>query len=235
MAQVTWNEDFPYTCKFLSQKGPLDLGFRDSYVSSFFFLKIFWMWTIFKVLIEFVTILLLFYVLVFWLQGMWDLSSLTRDRTRTSCIGRGSLNRWTTREVPMCPFKKKNQNTKKTPSAPNNPYAKETYFGVACSVSVTWMYPNLLMLSSTEGHTDFFMFLAIMNGGAADIVYQNSCLNGGRAIVGSWGETCLVLGKNCQTVFWSSCICVPSAKRESSYFSSPSSNQFCHFFGVYQF
>ena len=133
------------------------------------------------------------------------------------------------------PLKKKNQNTKKTPSAPNNPYAKETYFGVACSVSVTWMYPNLLMLSSTEGHTDFFMFLAIMNGGAADIVYQNSCLNGGRAIVGSWGETCLVLGKNCQTVFWSSCICVPSAKRESSYFSSPSSNQFCHFFGVYQF
>ena len=31
------------------------------------------MWTIFKVFIEFVTILLLFYVLVFWPQGMWDL------------------------------------------------------------------------------------------------------------------------------------------------------------------
>ena len=39
------------------------------------------MWTIFKVFIEFVTILLLFYVLVFWMQGKWDLSSLTRDRT----------------------------------------------------------------------------------------------------------------------------------------------------------
>ena len=53
-----------------------------------FFFKVFLMWTIFKVFIEFVTILLLFYVLVFWLQGKWDLSSLTRDRTCTPCIGR---------------------------------------------------------------------------------------------------------------------------------------------------
>ena len=30
------------------------------------------MWTILKVFIEFVTILLLFYVLVFWSRGMWD-------------------------------------------------------------------------------------------------------------------------------------------------------------------
>ena len=43
------------------------------------------MWAILKVLIEFVTVLLLFYVwgfvLVwfFWLGGMWGLSSLTRD------------------------------------------------------------------------------------------------------------------------------------------------------------
>ena len=58
------------------------------------------MWTIFKVFIEFVTILLLFYVLVFWPQGMWDLSSLTRDRTLTPCIGRQHLNQWTAREVP---------------------------------------------------------------------------------------------------------------------------------------
>ena len=36
----------------------------------FFFL----MWTIFKVFIEFVTILLLFYVVVFWLPGMWILA-----------------------------------------------------------------------------------------------------------------------------------------------------------------
>ena len=41
----------------------------------FFFKNFFLMWTIFKVFIEFVTILLLFYVLVFWPRGMWDLSS----------------------------------------------------------------------------------------------------------------------------------------------------------------
>ena len=42
------------------------------------------MWTIFKVFIEFVTILLLFYLFFcffFLLQCMWNLSSLTRDRT----------------------------------------------------------------------------------------------------------------------------------------------------------
>ena len=64
------------------------------------FLRFFLMWTIFKVFIEFVTILLLFYVLVFWPQGMWDLSSPTGDRTRTTCIGRQSPNHWTAREVP---------------------------------------------------------------------------------------------------------------------------------------
>ena len=45
----------------------------------FFFLRFFLMWTIFKVFIEFVTILLLFYVLVFWPRGMWDLSSPTKE------------------------------------------------------------------------------------------------------------------------------------------------------------
>ena len=46
------------------------------------------MWTILKVFIEFVTSLLLFYVLFLWLPGMWDLSSPTRDQTQTTCIGR---------------------------------------------------------------------------------------------------------------------------------------------------
>ena len=41
----------------------------------------FLMWTILKVFIEFMTILLLFYVLFFWPQGMWDLSSSTGDQT----------------------------------------------------------------------------------------------------------------------------------------------------------
>ena len=43
----------------------------DSLAVIFFFL----MWTIFKVFIEFVTVLLLFYVLVFWPRGVWDLNS----------------------------------------------------------------------------------------------------------------------------------------------------------------
>ena len=58
------------------------------------------MWTIFKVLIEFVT-MLLFHVLVFWLWSMWDLSFLTRNQTHTPCIGRRSLNHWTTGEIPI--------------------------------------------------------------------------------------------------------------------------------------
>ena len=43
------------------------------------FLKNFLMCTIFKVFIEFVTILLLSYVSVFWPQGTCDLSFLTRN------------------------------------------------------------------------------------------------------------------------------------------------------------
>ena len=61
---------------------------------------VFWLWTIFKVFIESVTILLLFYVSVFWLRGLWDLSSGTRDPIPTPCIGRRSLNHWTASEVP---------------------------------------------------------------------------------------------------------------------------------------
>ena len=59
------------------------------------------MWTILKVFTEFVTVLLLFYVLVSWPRGMWDPSSSTRDQTHTPCIERQSLNHWTAREVPI--------------------------------------------------------------------------------------------------------------------------------------
>ena len=55
------------------------------FVFKYFFL----MWTIFKVFIEFFTIF--FSVLrlgFFWPQGMWDLSSPTRDQTHAPCIGR---------------------------------------------------------------------------------------------------------------------------------------------------
>ena len=47
------------------------------------FKGLFLMWTIFLVFIEFVTISLLFCVLVFPLQSTWDVSSLTRDWTHT--------------------------------------------------------------------------------------------------------------------------------------------------------
>ena len=62
-----------------------------------FFLRrpFFLMWTIFKFFIKFVTILLLFYLLVFWPQDMWDVSPLTRDQTHSPCIERRSLNHWT--------------------------------------------------------------------------------------------------------------------------------------------
>ena len=65
------------------------------------FLFVFLMWTIFKVFIECVTILLLLYAFFFPPQGMWDLSSLIRDGTHSPCIERQSLKNRTTREVPL--------------------------------------------------------------------------------------------------------------------------------------
>ena len=62
------------------------------------------MWTIFKVFIEFVTVLLLFFPLDFWPRGIWGPSSPTRDQTHTPRIGRRSLNHWAAREVPNMSF-----------------------------------------------------------------------------------------------------------------------------------
>ena len=39
-------------------------------------------------------------------DAQWDLSSLTRDQTRTPCTGTLILNHWTTREVPSPGFLK---------------------------------------------------------------------------------------------------------------------------------
>ena len=99
-----------YGISFWGDLSILELKSRDGYTNRecvqdhwvvFFFKIFFLMWTIFKVFIEFVTIKkFLFYVLVFWLQGMQDLSSWTRDQTLILCNGRQSLNHWTTREVP---------------------------------------------------------------------------------------------------------------------------------------
>ena len=54
-----------------------------------------------KLFIEFVTILLLFFVLVFEQWGMWDRGPPIRGWTCSPCIGRHSLNHGTTREVPF--------------------------------------------------------------------------------------------------------------------------------------
>ena len=103
----------------ISPKSRFDLAFQVAMLSHFqiggenifiykfvwfivldFFLKMFLIWTIFKISFEFVTRLLLFHVLVSWLLGIWDLSSPTRDQTCTPGIGRRILNHWTTRGVP---------------------------------------------------------------------------------------------------------------------------------------
>ena len=55
-------------------------------------------------LAQFVTILLLFYVVIFsifWPWGMWNLSSSARDWTCAPCNGRQNFNHWTAREVPI--------------------------------------------------------------------------------------------------------------------------------------
>ena len=53
----------------------------------------------FKSLLNLLQYCFCFMFWVFWLQGMWDLSSLTWDQTCTPCVERWSLNRWATREV----------------------------------------------------------------------------------------------------------------------------------------
>ena len=68
-------------------------------VSAFFLVTYF-----LKVFTEFVTILLLFYVLFFGPWGPWDLSFLTRSWTHTTFIGRQVPNHWTAREVPVVQF-----------------------------------------------------------------------------------------------------------------------------------
>ena len=65
------------------------------------------MWTIFKVVIQFITELFLFYIFVFWPRVIWDLSSPTRAEIHTPCVRRQSLNNWTTREVRTVNLKKK--------------------------------------------------------------------------------------------------------------------------------
>ena len=46
-------------------------------------------------------VLFLFYVLVFWSRGLWDLNFPSRDSTCILCIGKWRLNHCTAREVPI--------------------------------------------------------------------------------------------------------------------------------------
>lgn len=54
------------------------------------------MWTISRVLSEFLTVLLLSYMFHFCPRGLWDLSSPTGAGTRAPCDGRRSPNHWET-------------------------------------------------------------------------------------------------------------------------------------------
>ena len=69
------------------------------------FLNIFLMWTIFNIFIEFVTILLLFCVLVFCHEASGILTPRPGIELVPPCTGRQSHNHWTTGKVPVCFFK----------------------------------------------------------------------------------------------------------------------------------
>ena len=64
------------------------------------------MWTIFKVFIESVTIVLPLFFFLFGSLAMRhvDLSSPTRDQTHTPCTRRWHLTHWTTRELPRMSY-----------------------------------------------------------------------------------------------------------------------------------
>ena len=67
----------------------------------FFFWRFFiLMCTIFKVSIEFVTMLLLIKVLFLWPWSIRDLSALVRNQTCVPCTGGWIFNHWNSREVP---------------------------------------------------------------------------------------------------------------------------------------
>ena len=57
-------------------------------------------WICYNIASGFFFIVVVVVVNIFWLQGMWDLSSQIKDWAHNPCIGRQNLNHWTTREVP---------------------------------------------------------------------------------------------------------------------------------------
>ena len=87
-------EELPYGRKSMSLESTR-LDFNPNHLKKNFFLC----GPFLKPFFESVTVLLLFYVLVFGPRSMWDLKSTTKDRTHTPCVGRQSPNPWTTREI----------------------------------------------------------------------------------------------------------------------------------------
>ena len=73
-------------------------------VVCFYLKKSFYVY-LFKVFFEVFTILLIFYVSVFWLSRMWYYNPSIRVLTHNPCIGRWCSNHCITREVLLCLFK----------------------------------------------------------------------------------------------------------------------------------
>ena len=61
------------------------------------FIYLFWCGPLLK---SFLNLFNIASVLFFWPWGIWDVSSLRKDRTHLLCTRRWSLNNWTTRKVP---------------------------------------------------------------------------------------------------------------------------------------
>ena len=78
----------PCACWVVLNKGPCIF-------LSFFF----WCAPFLKPLLDLVQYYFCIMFWFFWLRGMWDLSSPTRDQTHTPCVRRWGLHHWTSREV----------------------------------------------------------------------------------------------------------------------------------------
>ena len=84
---------------------------KHKYMSYSYFFKIFfWCEPFLKFLLNVLKYCFCFMFRFSWPWSMWDLSSLTRDRTYTPCIGKPSLNHWTVRGV-STPYSYLNKNS----------------------------------------------------------------------------------------------------------------------------
>lgn len=112
-----------------------------------------------KSLLNFITMLLLFYVLCFWPWGIWDCNSPTRDWICSPWIGTQSLNHRTNRQAPCFHFNRDSPlsnphssdttaHTKRSPAlwphTPLQPRTKRTHVGfvhpVACVPCLVYIH-----------------------------------------------------------------------------------------------